>query len=199
MCTLINASFASQVDWRIIAHRSTSPLRFTLCHSCVRRLSLPKFWRLSSLQSKMKNGVGWGGVGGVKRLAPAEQWTTGRENTDLPYGDNSQGHSLSHIITQHFHESEKSDVTFGRYFYTAFNLCQEGLKKAEKAIHQSGYALIALENNSCCLLIVTLCPPLPRQCKTTQENNNIYFYICGVHVASMSSAVTHQSWSDRHC
>lgn len=187
MCTLINAAFASQVDWRIIAHRSTAPLRFTLCHSCIRRLSLPKFWRLSSLQSR-ENGVGQGGVGGVKRLAPAEQWTTGRENTDLPYGDNSQGHSLSHVITQHFHEREKSDVTFGRYFYTAFNLCQEGLKTAEKAIHQSGSASIALENNNCCLLIVTLYHPLPRQWKiNTRKQHYLLLYMsdpCCYHVLS---------------
>lgn len=54
--TLTNTSFASQVDWGAIAHRSTSPLRFTLRHPCIRPLSLLKFWRLSSLRSQGKGG-----------------------------------------------------------------------------------------------------------------------------------------------
>lgn len=56
VCTLNNASFASQVDWRIIAHRSMSPLYFTPCHLCISGIT--NFWRLSSLQSQGNWGVG---------------------------------------------------------------------------------------------------------------------------------------------
>lgn len=41
-------------------------------------------------------------------------------------------HRVIDWVTQHFQESEKSNVMFARYFYTASHLFQDGLKKAKK-------------------------------------------------------------------
>lgn len=66
-------------------------------------------------------------------VSATEQQTAGREKTDLPYGANSQGCSLSHIITQHYQESKKSDVTFLIFFPFLPRWAQESEK--EKSVH----------------------------------------------------------------
>lgn len=57
-------------------------------------------------------------------------------------------HRVIDWVTQHFQESEKSNVMFARYFYTASHLFQDGLKKAKKKKKQSSSSFAALLLNS---------------------------------------------------
>lgn len=59
-------------------------------------------------------------------------------------------HRVIDWVTQHFQESEKSNVMFARYFYTASHLFQDGLKKAKKKKKKqssSSFAALLLNSN----------------------------------------------------
>lgn len=90
-------------------------------------------------------------------------------------------HRVIDWVTQHFQESEKSNVMFARYFYTASHLFQDGLKKAKKKKKNNPALLLLLYY---WILITTSFNLLLHQYK--MNKTTLFSFICQIHAAILA-------------